>query len=278
LTLSSQQPDVNWNADNMEHSIDFGNADILFTDVDDTLTTDGRLLPETYLALCRLAEAGISVIPVTGGCAGWCDQIIRTWPVRAVIGEGGAFYAERTAPQTVSWRYWEDELKHRRDQQTILEAVAALKLDFEPRLATDQPFRYVDVAVDYNQQQSLTPEQVAAIHDALLAQGFNVRQSSIHINIWLGDFDKSTMSLRVGRELLGLDTQALQQRSIFIGDAPNDESMFRSFPMSVGVANIRKHLPIMTHRPAAIVSQRSGLGFAEMAEAWLRQRAESGLK
>ena len=48
--------------------------------------------------------------------------------------------------------------------------------------------------------------------------------------------------------------------------------------MSVGVANIRKHLPIMTHRPAAIVSQRSGLGFAEMAEAWLRQRAEPELK
>jgi len=33
----------------------------------------------------------------------------------------------------------------------------------------------------------------------------------------------------------------------------------------------------MTHRPASIVSQRSGLGFAEMAENWLRQRAESDL-
>jgi len=276
--VNSPLPNVNWNADSMKDSIEFGNADILFTDVDDTLTTDGRLLPETYLAMCRLADAGISVIPVTGGCAGWCDQIIRTWPVRAVIGEGGAFYAQRTAPQTVSWHYWEDAAKHRRDQQAILEAVAALDLGFEPKLATDQPFRYVDVAVDYNQQQSLTPEQVVAIHDALLAQGFNVRQSSIHINIWLGDFDKATMSLRVGRELLGLDTPALQQRSIFIGDAPNDESMFRSFPMSVGVSNIRKHLSGMTHQPAAIASQRSGLGFAEMAEAWLQQRTHSGLK
>lgn len=261
----------------MKDSIEFGNADILFTDVDDTLTTDGQLLPETYLAICRLAAAGISVIPVTGGCAGWCDQIIRTWPVKAVIGEGGAFYAERSAPQTVSWHFWDDEATHRRDQRAILAAVAELQLDFEPKLATDQPFRYVDVAVDYNQQQSLTPEQVAAVHDAMQAQGFNVRQSSIHLNIWLGDFDKATMSLRVGRELLGLDTEALQKRSIFIGDAPNDESMFRDFPMSVGVANIRKHLPVMTHRPTAIVSQRSGLGFAEMAEAWLQQRAESGL-
>lgn len=131
--------------------------------------------------------------------------------------------------------------------------------------------------MDYNQQQSLTPEQVATIHAALLAQGFNVRQSSIHLNVWLGDFDKATMAMRVGQELLGLDTQALRQRSVFIGDAPNDECMFRQFPLSIGVANIRKHLPAMTHRPAAIVSQRSGLGFAEMAQSWLQQRSGSGL-
>ena len=261
----------------MTNSFDFGRADVLFTDVDDTLTTDGRLLPETYLALCRLAASGIRVIPVTGGCAGWCDQIIRTWPVTAVIGEGGAFYAERTAPQTVRWHYWNDAPSHKRDQQAILAGIAGLNLDFEPRLASDQAFRYVDVAVDYNQQQSLTPEQVVTLHDALVDLGFNVRQSSIHLNVWLGDFDKSTMAVRVGQEMLGLDLPALQQRAIFIGDAPNDESMFCRFPLSIGVANIQKHLSAMTHRPAAIVSQRSGLGFAEMAENWLRQRAESGL-
>jgi len=175
---------------------------------------------------------------------------------------------------TVRWHYWDNESSHREDQARILAAVAALKLDFAPKLASDQAFRYVDVAVDYNQQESLNPQQVAEIHDALKAQGFNVRESSIHINIWLGDFDKSTMAMRVGRDLLGLDPQALQQRSVFIGDAPNDECMFRNFPLSIGVANIRKHLPVMTHRPAAIASQPSGLGFAEMAEAWLLQRAK----
>jgi HAD superfamily hydrolase (TIGR01484 family) len=258
----------------MTKSFDFGHADVLFTDVDDTLTTDAQLLPATYLALCRLAAAGIRVIPVTGGCAGWCDQIIRTWPVTAVIGEGGAFYAERTAPQTVGWHYWDNASSHRGDQKTILAAIAGLKLDFEPKLASDQAFRYVDVAVDYNQQESLTLEQVATLQDALIAQGFNVRRSSIHLNIWLGDFDKSTMAVRVGKELLGLDLPALQQRAVFIGDAPNDESMFCRFPLSIGVANIRKHLSLMTHRPTVITSQRSGLGFAEMAEDWLRQRAE----
>jgi HAD superfamily hydrolase (TIGR01484 family) len=261
----------------MLNNFEFGNADILFTDVDDTLTTAGQLLPETYLAICRLAAAGIRVIPVTGGCAGWCDQIIRTWPVTAVIGEGGAFYAERTAPMTVRWHYWDNESSHREDQARILAAVASLKLDFEPKLAGDQAFRTVDVAVDYNQQESLSPQQVAEIHDALKVQGFNVRESSIHINIWQGDFDKSTMAMRVGRDLLGLNPQTLRQRSVFIGDAPNDECMFGNFPLSIGVANIRKHLPVMTHQPAAIASQPSGLGFAEMADAWLQQRIASGL-
>jgi hydroxymethylpyrimidine pyrophosphatase-like HAD family hydrolase len=69
----------------------------------------------------------------------------------------------------------------------------------------------------------------------------------------------------------------LRQRSVFIGDAPNDECMFGNFPLSIGVANIRKHLPVMTHQPAAIASQPSGLGFAEMADAWLQQRTASGL-
>ncbi|MFG1507653.1 HAD-IIB family hydrolase [Saccharospirillum sp. HFRX-2] len=256
----------------MLNTINLADADILFTDVDDTLTTQGRLLPETYMAICRLAEAGIQVIPVTGGCAGWCDQIIRTWPVTAVIGEGGAFYASRSGPQTVDWQFWDEASSHRHDQSAILAEVAKLDLGFEVKLASDQAFRYVDVALDYNQQQSLSPEQVTRVRDALLECGFNVRQSSIHLNVWRGDFDKATMAMRVGRELLGLDAQALQQRAVFIGDAPNDECMFRDFPLSIGVANIGKHLSVMTSQPAAITDQPSGLGFAEMADVWLQQR------
>ena len=255
-----------------EQTVDFGDADILFTDVDDTLTTGGRLLPETYTALCRLADEGIRVVPVTGGCAGWCDQIIRTWPVTAVIGEGGAFYGERTAPQTVQWRFWGDVEAHKQDQARILDAVNGLRLGFDVSLALDQSFRFVDVAVDYNQQQKLSADQVRAVQGALTAQGFHVRQSSIHLNVWIGDFDKAAMSVRVGAELFGLSEAELRHRAVFIGDAPNDESMFRRFPRSVGVANIREHLGVMDHRPAAIMERRSGLGFADMVDAWLAHR------
>src|SRR6202040_2125472 len=61
-------------------------------DIDDTLTTDGRLTAAAYAALEDLSRRGLRVIPVTGRPAGWCDLIARFWPVDAVIGENGAFY------------------------------------------------------------------------------------------------------------------------------------------------------------------------------------------
>ena len=60
-------------------------------DIDDTITNDGKLLPESYAALWKLSRAGFKVIPVTGRPAGWCDMILRQWPVDAVVGENGAF-------------------------------------------------------------------------------------------------------------------------------------------------------------------------------------------
>ena len=64
----------------------------VLTDIDETLSTDGRLTAEAYRALEALKQAGLLVIPVTGRPAGWCDMIARFWPVDAVVGENGAFW------------------------------------------------------------------------------------------------------------------------------------------------------------------------------------------
>src|SRR6266513_1195237 len=64
----------------------------VLTDIDDTLTQNGRLPALAYGAVERLHEAGLVIVPVTGRPAGWCDLIARQWPVDAVIGENGAFY------------------------------------------------------------------------------------------------------------------------------------------------------------------------------------------
>ena len=56
-------------------------------DIDDTLSTEGRITAEAYSAMQRLRDAGLLVIPVTGRPAGWCDHIARMWPVDGVVGE-----------------------------------------------------------------------------------------------------------------------------------------------------------------------------------------------
>src|SRR6188474_2254292 len=61
-------------------------------DIDDTLTTDGRLTATAYAALENLQRAGLGVVTITGRPAGWCDHIARMWPVDAVVGENGAFW------------------------------------------------------------------------------------------------------------------------------------------------------------------------------------------
>ncbi|MBE5784929.1 MAG: HAD family phosphatase, partial [Clostridiales bacterium] len=58
---------------------------VLF-DIDDTVTSGGKLTAAAYSAMWQLKEAGLSLIPVTGRPAGWCDLILRQWPVDAVIG------------------------------------------------------------------------------------------------------------------------------------------------------------------------------------------------
>ena len=64
----------------------------VLTDIDDTLTNNGRLPAVAFTAMERLKDAGIKTIPITGRPAGWCDHIARMWPVDGVVGENGAFY------------------------------------------------------------------------------------------------------------------------------------------------------------------------------------------
>jgi len=72
--------------------LDRSGVGAVLLDIDDTLTTDGKLTAGAYTALERLHRARIRVVPVTGRPAGWCDHIARMWPIDAVVGENGAFY------------------------------------------------------------------------------------------------------------------------------------------------------------------------------------------
>src|SRR5499426_2754354 len=94
----------------------------VLADIDDTLTTDGKLSAEAYGALERLQRAGFLVVPVTGRPAGWCDHIARMWPVDAVVGENGAFYFFY-ANGRLERRFQQDEAS-RAEKRSRLKAIA----------------------------------------------------------------------------------------------------------------------------------------------------------
>ncbi len=69
-----------------------GGIGVVLSDLDDTLTWEGKMHQEIYISLGSLKKNGKKIVVVTGACAGWCDCIIRTWPIDCIIGENGAFW------------------------------------------------------------------------------------------------------------------------------------------------------------------------------------------
>lgn len=243
---------------------DLSGVRYLFTDIDDTLTTEGRLLPQTYQALWDLHDAGIEIVPVTGGSAGWCEHIVRAWPVVAAIGESGAFVMT-TKGNRAECEFWEDEALQRERQAQHMAAVLPLLGD-RFRLAHDQHLRLADVAVDIVGHERAEIDALAA---QIRAIGGTVAISSVHINTWIGHYDKRAMSARVLHRL-GVEDSDVARYVSFVGDSRNDAPMFGFVAKSFGVANIMPILGDLPQKPRWITSRPAGLGFVEIASALLQ--------
>ena len=241
----------------------------VLTDIDDTLTSDGRLGAAAYRALERLAESGRHIVAVTGRPAGWCDMIARFWPVDAVIGENGAFYFryDHQARAMTRRHFLPDAARAaaRARLDRLAEAIPAAVPG--ARLAADQPYRIADLAIDYREDCGpLSPGEVDRIVALFEAAGAVAKISSIHVNGWFGDYDKLAMTHILFRELYGLDLDAARDAVSYIGDSPNDAPMFGYFPHAVAVANIRPYLARLPALPAYVTEADSGAGFVEFAE------------
>lgn len=245
----------------------------VLTDIDDTLTTGGRLKAAAYAALERLSASGRRVIPVTGRPAGWCDLIARFWPVDAVVGENGAFYFRYDhAERRMTRRYFLGEAQ-RLAMRARLDRLGAEILAAVPgaRLAADQPYRLADLAIDYCEDCGPLPAaDVDRIVALFTAAGAAAKVSSIHVNGWFGDYDMLAMSRILFREAYDLDLDAVRGAVAFIGDSPNDAPMFGYFPHSAAVANIRRCLPRLAAAPAYVTDAEAGVGFVEFVEALLQ--------
>jgi hypothetical protein len=244
-------------------------------DIDDTITTDGKLTAAAYTALWRLHDAGIQVIPVTGRPAGWCDLIVRQWPVRAVVGENGAFVY-----------YFKDSHLHtfthpsvaQGDIQGRLQAVKDACLAGVPgcRVSKDQFARIYDIAIDFNEDPPYlgfeAAEQIRAICESM---GATAKVSSIHVNAWYGSYDKVRMTQLFFETILGESEAGMKESVLFFGDSPNDEPMFAYFPLATAVANIKPFADGLTHLPAYVTEKCSGEGFALAVDRLLALRAQA---
>jgi HAD superfamily hydrolase (TIGR01484 family) len=238
----------------------------LLFDIDETLTTEGKLTAEAYVALERLKGAGKFLVPVTGRPAGWCDHIARMWPVDAVVGENGAFYFHFAGGRL--HKRFQDPPAARADKRARLRVLGESILDAVPgcALASDQAYREADLAIDYCEDVEPLPlvaaERIAAL---MRAAGLTARISSIHVNGWFGNYDKLAMTRTLFDERFGLEPGAAKREVVFVGDSPNDAPLFAYFDHSVGVANVRRFAGRMEAEPKYVTEAASGAGFAELA-------------
>lgn len=254
---------------------DLKSVKYLLADIDDTITTEGRLTSAAYSALARMQDAGIIVIPITGRPAGWCDHFARMWPIDAIVGENGAFYFryDHTNKQFQKHFYASDEMRISNRQR--LDEVARLVLDQVPgcALASDQLYREADIAIDFCEDVAPLPDQdITKIVALMEANGLTAKVSSIHVNGWIGDYDKLTMSQTLMADVFDCDIAHHKDAFVFVGDSPNDQPMFKYFPNAVGVANLRKFANDLTFKPTYVTDQEAGSGFVELADRLIAAR------
>lgn len=245
-------------------------------DIDDTLTRDGKLPSSSYDALWRLRAAGLVVVPVTGRPAGWCDLIARQWPVDGVVGENGAlaFWEEPGARLPVLKQLFNPSAV-RNDHPTLARVKDRALTEVNGlRVSKDQFARLFDLALDFAEEDPVLPLSEAARVKAIAEEeGAIAKVSSIHVNVWMGKYDKLSMAERFLSERFGWDPSAEGDRVVFVGDSPNDEPMFARFPLACAVANIRRYAGLVERLPAFVSEAECGEGFAEIAGVLLSRRA-----
>ena len=259
----------------------------ILTDIDDTLTTDGAITPDALQALGALKASGLHVIPITGRPVGWSEPFAATWPVDAIVAENGAVALQRSAEvfdqksllpnhskrEQLSKIYQQDAATRSANYARMQQVLAQIEREVPGAVrATDSNGRETDIAIDHSEFTHLPQEAIDHAVRTMQAAGMTATVSSIHINGWFGAHNKLEGARWIVRELFGRDLGAEMDRWVYIGDSTNDQIMFQHFAHSVGVANIARFVPQLTHLPRYVTQGERGAGFAELARAILSTR------
>jgi len=242
-------------------------VEVLATDIDDTLTTGGRLSLAVIESLSALADRGIDVLLTTGRPAGILTGLVTFLPgLTRGIAENGSvvvFPTHKPARTMVQ------------DVQDLKEKLKACEIEIKKRIphaqTTDDLYaRLVDFTFELSSlsgDDRRTIDQIATDHE------LTTMASTIHLHINQPGVNKGSTLVRI---LDDRSTCRSTGRVLTVGDSEVDVSLFDQelFPLSVGVANIEPYLDGMAHRPAFITREPGGRGFLEIAVALLQAKSQ----
>lgn len=235
------------------------NVKLVATDMDGTLTSNGKFTSDLILSLEDLAQKNIEVLIVTGRSAGWVQSIANYLPIVGAIAEnGGLFYHNST--NSCQFLSQIADLPSYRQQ---LQQVFALLQKQLPQIreSADNRFRLTDWTFDIADLTALQLEEVSSICQEL---GWGFTYSTVQCHIKPLEQDKAPGLKSVLQDYFAhLEVEEI----VTVGDSPNDESLFNQnlFPLSVGVANILDYSDRLKYQPKYVTSKTEVAGFFELA-------------
>ncbi|GBO56826.1 haloacid dehalogenase-like hydrolase [Pseudanabaena sp. lw0831] len=238
---------------------DLSDIRLIASDVDGTLTQNGKFVPNFIHTLLDLQSAGIKVFLVTGRSAGWVSALVNYLPITAAIAENGGLYLQLDSKQDLL-----SNIPNINEHRLLLEnAFCQIQNRFPSlKISSDNQFRITDWTFDVD---DLSADDISAIAGKCCEMGLGFTYSTVQCHIKLAHQDKAIGLTKVLERYF---PEFNQDQVLTVGDSPNDEAMFDpdKFPMSVGVVNILHYQDKMTHLPKYVTQASEFLGFAELAK------------
>lgn len=206
---------------------------IVFSDFDGTLTLGTALGPIFFEILDLCDKNNLPFIVVTGRSVQWSYFTLTHLPtLNFSIAEGGGIWVEKKSEHELitHLNITEDERVH------LKQTAKELCRRFPVTLSADSSGRITDRAIELYEFEK-DPALKGEVESFLQEKKLHFSSSSVHLNFWAGEVSKSkAMNILLERFYPELSRDEL----IYFGDSMNDESVFRDFPYTVGVANLQK--------------------------------------
>ncbi|MEM7770888.1 MAG: HAD family hydrolase [Cyanobacteria bacterium P01_A01_bin.37] len=236
---------------------------IVATDMDGTLTQNGKFSVDLIHALQSLQQAGISVIVVTGRSAGWVQSVVNYLPIWGAIAENGGVFFSSSGEQILFPDI--EAIEHHRQhlQQTFQRCQAQFPILQE---SADNQFRLTDWTFSV---EGLSSADLETLCNQAEADQWSFTYSTVQCHIKPRHQNKAIAL----NHLLNQYFPATSRSAVItVGDSPNDESLFdrQLVPFSVGVANIQHYLTRLQHHPTYITQYPEVGGFCELAQLILK--------